>query len=332
MEALEKRLVVYLDSITGKMPDLQMELADGMAALPLFLRERYLLRALRIFGKKCLLALEAPEWETGSPSEYASHAELLHQKLGEPVTIVLPNIPSYVRNRMVQMGVPFIVPGNQLFMPFVMVDLREHFHRISPAHGKNLSPSTQSILLYHLLRESIAGVPLRSIAEKVGGSPMMLSRAKDELEAGGLCGTTRKGRSIVLEFNRHRRELWEQAQSFLTSPVRKTHWIQWSTVGYPALEAGLTALSSRTMIEDDRLPTYALPQETYRANLEKGIFHGCPGSSGADIQLQAWSYNPLLLGDEIRVDPLSLYLSLRDSVDERIQQQLETLIEEVNWS
>ncbi len=63
------------------------------------------------------------------------------------------------------------------------------------------------------------------------------------------------------------------------------------------------------MIEDDRLPTYALPQETYRRTLEKGIFHGCPGSSGADIQLQAWSYNLLLLGDEIRVDPLSLYLS-----------------------
>jgi hypothetical protein len=31
------------------------------------------------------------------------------------------------------------------------------------------------------------------------------------------------------------------------------------------------------------------------------------------------------------VDPLSLYLSLRDSQDERIQLQLEQLIAEVKW-
>jgi hypothetical protein len=30
------------------------------------------------------------------------------------------------------------------------------------------------------------------------------------------------------------------------------------------------------MIDDDRIPTYALPQETYKLNLEKGLFHRCP--------------------------------------------------------
>ncbi len=126
---------------------------------------------------------------------------------------------------MVHTGVPFIVPGNQLFMPFLMVDLRERFNRLPPAQGKRLSPSTQCILLYHLIKEPIVGVPLRGIAEKVGYSPMMLSRAKYELEAGGLCQTSRKGRSVVLEFHEHGPSLWEHAQSLLSSPIRKTHWI-----------------------------------------------------------------------------------------------------------
>lgn len=332
MAPLEMRLTDYLETITGEIPDLRLEASGHAENLPLFLRERYSLRSSRLFGRKCLLALEAPDWESGSPSEYASHAQLLHEKLGEPVTIVLPKIPSYARNRMVQTGVPFIVPGSQLFMPFLMVDLRERFHRLPPAQGKRLSPSTQCVLLYHLLKESIARVPLRSIAEKVGYSPMMLSRAKDELEASGLCETSRKGRSVVLEFHERGPGLWAQAQPLLSPPIRKTHWIRWNSISYPALRAGLTALSDHTMIEDDHLPTYALPEETYRANLEKGVFHGCPGPAEADLQLEAWKYNPLLLGDDRRVDPLSLYLSLRDSADERVQQALETLIEEVNWS
>jgi hypothetical protein len=74
-----------------------------------------------------------------------------------------------------------------------------------------------------------------------------------------------------------------------------------------------------------------LPQETYKLNLEKGLFHRCPEPWEAHVQLEAWSYNPLLLGNVAGVDPLSLFLSLRDSSDERIQQQLEILIQELKW-
>lgn len=331
MESLRNRLVNYLETVTGEIPDLVGESSERAAGLPLFLRERYQLNSLRLFGRKCLLALESLDWEPGSPAEYAKHAQAMHQKLGEPITIVILAIPSYARNRMVQAGVPFIVPGSQMFLPFLMVDLRERFSRLPIAPGKLLTPATQCILLYHLLREPLAGSSLRNIAEKVGYSPMMMSRAKDELEAAELCESVRQGRSLVLEFHDGGRNLWDRAQSLLSSPVKKTHWVQWPSISHPALRAGLTALSHRSMIEDDRIPTYALPQETYRSNLERGLFYGCPGPSEANVQLEAWSYNPLLLGDEKGADPLSLFLSLRHSVDERVQQQLETLIEEVTW-
>lgn len=331
METLEKRLADYLESITGDPPHLQPEPADRAAALPLFIRDRYKFRSLRIFGRKCLLALEAADWEPGSPAEYGSHAQAMHEKLGEPVIIVIPVIPSYARNRMVQAGVPFIVPGSQMFLPFLMVDLRERFSRVPAAPGASLTPAAQCIFLYHLLRKSLAGSSLRSIAGKVGYSAMMMSRAKDELEAAGICESVRHGRSLVLEFHGHRLSLWKRALPFLSSPVKRSHWVKWPSVGYPAVKSGLTALSLHTMIEDDRIPTYALPQESYRVNLEQELFHGCPGPSEADVQLEAWTYNPLLLGTSECVDPLSLYLSLRDSADERVQQQLETLIEEVNW-
>lgn len=330
MEALEKRLADYLEGITGERPDLRA--FERGQSLPLFLRERYALRSVSLFGRKCVLALESSDWDPGSPAEYASQASRLQETLGEPVAIVIPRIPSYARNRMVHSGVPFIVPGSQMFLPSLLVDLRERFDRHPRGTGNRLMPATQCTLLYHLLRNPIVGVPLRTIAEVVGYSPMNLSRVKDELEAAGLCEPVREGRTVVLKFSEQGRSLWEQALPLLTSPVRHTHWVRWNRVGYPALQSGLTALSHRTMIEDDPIPTYALPHESYRLNLEKGLFHGCPGPSEANLRLEAWSYNPLLLGDNECVDPLSLFLSLQDTADERVHQQLETLIEEVTWA
>ena len=46
---------------------------------------------------------------------------------------------------------------------------------------------------------------------------------------------------------------------------------------------------------------------------------------------QVWKYNPKMLSTEGVVDKLSLYLSLKDNDDERIQIELERLINEMSW-
>lgn len=332
MQALETRLADYLGVITGTRPDIRPDAVERASGLPLFLRERYGLRSLRIFGRKCLLALEDERWEPGTPSEYSSHVRALQDALGEPVAIVIARVPAYARNRLVQAGVPFIVPGSQLFLPSMMVDLRERFHSAPVTPGKRLTPAAQCVLLYHLLRESLDGVPLGEIAGKAGYSAMDLSRAKDELEAAALCRAGRRGRSVILEFKAAGADLWQAALPLLSSPARKSHWVDWPDIRHPAIPAGLTALSRRSMIEDDPIPTYALDRETYRHHLENGVLHGSPGPSEANARLEVWSYDPLLLGDKDGVDPLSLILSLRHSADERVQQQLDTLIQEVKWA
>jgi hypothetical protein len=85
------------------------------------------------------------------------------------------------------------------------------------------------------------------------------------------------------------------------------------------------------MIADDRLPTYALPLPDFQELLEKGTIVGCPDAEHAQVRMEIWAYSPGLLSDGPAVDPLSLYLSLRSSGDERVQQQLEELIAGVKW-
>ena len=50
-----------------------------------------------------------------------------------------------------------------------------------------------------------------------------------------------------------------------------------------------------------------------------------------DYRIEIWKYNPALLSKGEQVDRLSLYLSLKDSDDERVQKECDTLIDEMKW-
>jgi hypothetical protein len=47
--------------------------------------------------------------------------------------------------------------------------------------------------------------------------------------------------------------------------------------------------------------------------------------------IEIWRYNPSILSKSGIVDRLSLYLSLKDSKDERIQIELDNMINEIKW-
>ena len=323
-----QHLKSYLETISGFSPHLQVV---ETTQLPLFLRNRFAFYSADLFGRPWCLALEDASWDTGSAGEYEKQAAILRPLLKAPVVFILSALPSNTRNRMVQKGIPFIVPGNQAFLPSALVDLREHFPKRNAKGRSSLSPTAQLTVLYHLEREPLRALPLKSIAEKLHCSAMMLSKVKDELEEAGICDVERIGRSMTLTFSASNRELWELAHERMTSPVKKTCWVQWKTPGYPGLLAGISALSRRTMLADDRIPTYALGPRMLESWLQKGFVTECSDSDQATAKIEIWSYEPKFLGDNESVDPLSLYLSLRYNADERIQQQLEQLLEEVKW-
>ena len=212
-----------------------------------------------------LLAIEAEDRESRiAVANTGSIEEALKLKLGEPVVLVLPILPSYARNQMVQMGIPFVVPGSQTFIPNSVLDLRERFPQPDPKRRETLSPAAQCTVLHQLLRGTLAGISLKDIARKVHYSPMMMTKVKQELEAGEICKVVQSGRSMVLDFKATGRALWEQVKPQLTSPVKRTRWVQWAKPMEPASLAGMSALSLRTMIAADRLPTYALPLAVFR--------------------------------------------------------------------
>src|SRR5260370_33579240 len=108
--------------------------------LPLFLRDRYQFFRAALCGRSLYFAIEKTQPRELSATKYGSEAELLKKRLSADVILIFDRLPSYIRNRFVKQGVPFIVPGTQMFLPMLMIDLRGHLPRAAMRLTEQQSP------------------------------------------------------------------------------------------------------------------------------------------------------------------------------------------------
>jgi hypothetical protein len=321
----EQSLSDYVELVTGLKP--RLDDVPTAATLPLFLREQYAFAEMHLFGRRVRLAVEKTPPEELSASEYARHAALLRQRFGQDVVLVMAKLPSYVRNRLVREGVPFIVPGAQMFLPMVMVDLRERFSKAASRIQDKLSPVSQLVVIHQILREPDAHIPLAQLGERLAYSPQAMSFAQEELRDAKLCKVRRAGKMVFLEFGLRGKTLWEKVEPLMASPVRRTQWVRWGQPRARAVVSGTTALSRLSMLAEDAVPTYGMRDRELVAAFEKGGLLGCSGPDDADARMESWKYDPWALAENGVADPCSLYLSLRRSGDERVQKEIGFLIE-----
>ncbi|MEB0137068.1 hypothetical protein QN362_17165 [Actimicrobium sp. CCC2.4] len=302
----------------------------GLENLPYFLRDAFDFWQLDILGHQVLLALERHP-DQPSIADIRNRLDKLRSVAGQPVVYVTEALASYERKRLIAQKVPFIVPGNQLYLPDLGLDLREYFRqRPSPADVP-LSPSAQAMLIAALLRPrwETEWHPAET-ATILGYTPMTLSRAVRELVAAGLAQAHKAGRSQYLNMTHPARETWERAIPLLRNPVQRTVWTSTQTpTELPVRLAGLSALAQRSMLTEPASQVFAVSRSAWQA-LKADIVELPEAMPGAS-QWQLWNYTPTLQPDSDTVDPLSLMLSLRESTDERVQSALDALKEQLPW-
>lgn len=301
-----------------------------MESLPYFLRDAFDFQQLNILGHKILLALER---NPDKPSIGDIHNRLgkLRSITGQSVVYVTAALASYERKRLIAQKVSFIVPGNQLYLPELGLDLREYFRKRPNSADVALSPSAQAMLITALLRPRWEAEwhPAETFAA-LGYTPMTLSRAIRELVATGLAQAHKAGRSQYLIMAYSARETWEQALPLLRNPVQRTVWTSTQTRSdRPVRMAGLSALARLSMLTEPRSPVFAVSRSASQT-LKAEIVEFAQAMPGA-CEWQLWNYTPTLQPDSDMVDPLSLMLSLRDSTDERVQSALDALKEQLPW-
>lgn len=301
----------------------------GARRLPHFLRERYRFAQVELLGVHALLVIDATP-EEQSPAVVRKHMDLLETKESLDPIYVRAQVTTYNRKRLIEHKVPFIVPGNQMYLPMLAIDLREHFRRVRE-EIPSFSPSTQVVVLHALLRDARPVLIPTETAPLLGYSTMTMTRAFDELETAGLAEVTVRGRARCLKFIGGRKEIWEKAQPFLRSPVNKRLVIR-RTEGVPgAIRAGLTALARYSMLAAPAYKTYALSREDWKALRTRHRIIEVPAQDPDASEIEAWWYPPALFAQDGTVDRLSLYLSLKADHDERTETALEEMMEKFKW-
>jgi hypothetical protein len=86
-------------------------------------------------------------------------------------------------------------------------------------------------------------------------------------------------------------------------------------------------LSEASLVTDESIPTYAMRDRDFVGAQSKGEIFVCEGPEEAEARLEVWKYDPWLLAENGRADRCSLYLGLRNSTDERVQKEIQFLIE-----
>lgn len=329
---MDDLLIRYLGTVTGETVNVADLTDSDRAKVPLFLKATYRLVRITLFGTPIILAVQKSANAKRTPTEYRAHLKLLREAFGaNAVALVISRISAYARHRMVQQRIPFIIPGRQLYLPMLLVDFQERFPRPDRQSEDHVSWPAQILVLRHLHGQPVRDRSLRNLAAALGYSPMALSDVADELEALGVSESRRKGKSRNILFLKEGRQLWDDIAPRLRSPVLSKRWIASHRRLAGAVPAGLTALEQHTNINDDPIPTVAMRDEYFRRMLADGHLHECRDRDEAALQVECWSYDPNVAGDGKTVDRLSLFLTLRDSPDERIQQALQKLLENMTW-
>jgi len=302
----------------------------GEQALPMLLRHEYTFQEGDLAHTR-LLFLFAKEEPT--PATVAKHRQMLREYTQRPLVVVADRATSAWRSRMIERGIPFVVPGNQLYLPTLGIDLREWFR--PPSKGLHrLSPSAQVVFLWALQHDAELMSNASDISRRLSYSAMTVSRALDQLEEFDLVHVSRSGRERFFQIGDDRRRVWDQAQPMLSSPVKEQVWIGLERADVPprqAVLAGLTALSAMSMIVQPHVPVLAMNRSIFRELLQEQGARKTDAEEDANALVQIWSYSPRLLSPGEYVDPLSLYLSLRDDQDERVQSALEKMMEGFAW-
>jgi hypothetical protein len=319
----------YLHEALGA--EVQIRPWSGARKLPYFLQDAFDLDEVELHDREFLLA-SIRQGRVPAPSALRAQLDKLAQIAGRPVIFAASALASYERKRLVQQKVPFVVPGNQLYLPDLGIDFREYF-RQPPSAVTAFAPATQALLIAALLRKDrqVEWQPAEVVAE-LGYTAMTLTRAVRELTAADLVTAQQDGRSRWLQMKRPAAETWQHAKSFLRNPVKRSVWVSSAaraSLPQPPL-AGLSALAFYSMLSEPTLRVRAVSTAHWKTAQQAGI-ETIPEPQPDALQWQVWSYTPSLLKETKAVDPLSLTLSLQDDPDERVQQGLEELRGQFPW-
>lgn len=299
--------------------------------LPRFFQDLYRVYICQLLGHPSLVLAKQSDEEI-SPAKLEKHVRKVREFEPDANVVYLHTlISTFNRKRLIERKIAFVVPGKQMYLPFLGVDLREFLRKRQMEKPTRFKPSTQAVFLAVLYSRPGDVITSSMLAEKLKYSRMTMSRALDEIEAVGLVTVFSKGRNRVLRVPESREHLLTEGLLYLISPVKKRLKISGGISLTGLVPSGETALCTYAMLSESVHPVYAVSPETWKNKEQTENPEFLSVHEGDSMEIEVWKYSPDLFARKNAVDPLSLYLSLKHVQDERVEIALDYLLKESLW-
>lgn len=294
--------------------------------------KRYDCRYILIDGVDVLLLSPPSNMEISGKKITSDFRKICRYYVGV-VLLWLPSADFALRKTLVSNRVNFFVTGSQLYLPSLYIFLREKNLK-TIVESDLISIPAQVVVIYHLVKKSLNGLPLSHVAKLVGYSPKTLSLVTAELTSKGIIDVLREGRtSKYMLFKFKGKELWNAVKPLMQSPIIKTGYCgQYLYDQYDNPQRGIYRSGREAYREYAHGYDYSdiTTAAVFKNNLD-GSGLTLDNQSTRSTLVEVWRYDPSILAVGHYVDPCSLYLSMRDSVTPSQAKELSRIFRWWTW-
>ena len=237
--------------------------------------------------------------------------------------LVLKELSFRQKEYLIREKIPFIVDGKQIYLPFMAVYLQERCSA-EKIPREEILPSAQMLLL-HFIYGGAQELSTSQAAKDLELTPTSISRASRQLEEMGLLHIRKVGVQRIMQSEDSSKTLFQKAGDKLLNPIKRTVYIPKKYVGTDLLESGYSALAEYSMLNAPNVRCYAAE----RISQWKDVMTNSLQNSQVQAAVEMWRYNPRKLSTRNTVDELSLALALREDTDERVEEAVEEMLNEL---
>ncbi|HMM69801.1 MAG TPA: helix-turn-helix domain-containing protein [Gudongella oleilytica] len=295
--------------------------------LPIALRNGYEFYEMNILENQCIL-MEAVG-DLPNIDQLQKHIKQIKNLTEREIVLFYKEITRYRRKSLIENRISFIIEDGQMYMPFMGLDLKKVPEQVEKVE-KYFTPPAQIAYLYFLYHKD-SSINMTEFAREMGFNKMTASRALNELykanlityEIGGRTGRSKEYKRIPDP------EYFLKGREYLKTPVNKLIYSRENPIG--SLSAGLDALSKLSMINPPRNKVVAIDKNKLKTIKLEIIQNNDFIKDKKLVEIELWNYDPKLFSNKQYVDLLSLYTSLKDNDDERVEQALEEVLRGETW-
>ena len=293
--------------------------------LPISFEKRFQYAKMK-FNKESFLLIK--EKRRGSLNSFVTQARTMGRKASMDVILVFTKLSDNEKKQLLQARVPFVDFKGNLFFPPLGLALNAND---DVEVFKELTPSEQLTWIAFLLTKGQKVVDVDLLSQITGLPNSTIYRCLRTFKTLNWLNKPNK----LYTYNASKKELFLKSESFLFNPIKKRLLLSDFDLkkiqsDSRLLYGGTYALSYLTFLsESDENSSYVISQRQFNKLSLPLSQHVLEGKV-----LEIWRYSPFVSEfwndfkenqDRQFVDPISLYLTLKDDDDPRVEEEIEVL-------